>query len=195
MADDPKGPKKPPQEEAAQAEHLMEQLSGVLENPVMRSLMGGSTLGVKADPSGIKKEKPAPAAVGKQMGKVVQLRPARAPGADAPQPSQEIAAQSPQEQLKPMLARLEAVISQLDTMLKTLQKIRGGNPMLRRQIRDTLSQIVASLPVLVAQIQEELKNVGAPGELKALAEIVGKLQSQLQSADVGESGAPPAGKN
>src|SRR5688500_9110045 len=45
MADDSKGPK----DDAAKAQVLMSQLSGVLNNPVMRSLMGSGSFGTKGD--------------------------------------------------------------------------------------------------------------------------------------------------
>src|SRR5262245_47666430 len=74
MADDGKGPK----DEAVKAQQLMHQLSGVLNNPVMRSLMGSSSFGAKGE---VAKTKPpvrgAPPAPSKANMAMPGMMPAR----------------------------------------------------------------------------------------------------------------------
>src|SRR6185369_6477585 len=125
MADD--------KDDAAKAQKLMHQLSGVLNNPVMRSLMGSSSFGSKGDLAKAK----APGASGAAGSKPANLMPGMMPmrplppikplpgmkGAGGAQPNAaSLVSQIPPEQLAPMLAQLQGIVTELDQMMKALSK-------------------------------------------------------------------------
>src|SRR6476661_9620177 len=114
MADDPKKPK----DDAAKAQELMGQLSGVLNNPAVRSLMSsGQFSGAANARPGSEKSSPKPdlkAMPGMMPSKPLPpIKPLGSPGAPGPVPL------SP-ERLNTMVDQLGTVVSQMDMMIKAL---------------------------------------------------------------------------
>ena len=195
MADDGKGPK----DDAVKAQQLMHQLSGVLNNPVMRSLMGSSSFGAKGE---VAKAKPAvggaPPAPSKANMAMPGMMPSRPLPPIKPLPGMKPAAgvagglanaaalveKIPKEQLAPLLLQLQEIVTQLDQMMKGLAKVRGGNPALKKQIRAAVGQIVAHLPVLIMQIQQQLTGTNSK-EAQALPGLIELIQQQLHQVDQG----------
>lgn len=199
MADDGKGPK----DDAAKAQALMHQLSGVLNNPVMRSLMGSSSFGAKGEVA--KPKTPiagAPPAPGKANMGLPGMMPSRPlppikplagmrPMGGAPGQAQaglqnaaQLVQKIPREQLAPLLMQLQGIVTELDQMMRALSKVRGGNPGLKKQIRAAVGQIVAHLPMLIMQIQAQIVGAGT-AEAKALPGLIEQIQQQLQAVDQG----------
>lgn len=213
MADDSKGPK----DDAAKAQALMSQLSGVLNNPVMRSLMGSSSFGAKGDLANKAKAAGGSAQGGPQrsqpvgpgMAPMKPLPPIQplpgmtgpkvvggAQGVEGMNAAAAMVSQIPREQLVPMLDQLQVIVIQLDTMMKSLSQVRGGNPTLKKQIRAAVGQIVAHLPMLITQIQLQLVAQNSP-EAKALPALIDQIQKQLMKVDEGlddekKKPSPPA---
>lgn len=191
MADD--------KDDAAKAKALMHQLSGVLNNPVMRSLMGSSSFGTKGEVAskgkpgapaggpGAPAAKPATALPGMMpMRPLPPIKPL--PGMGGAASSQSAAAlvsSIPPEQLAPLLGQLQGIVTELDQMMKALSKVRGGNPALKKQIRLAVGQIVSHLPALIMQIQTHLLKSTTSPEAKALPALIEQIQGQLQQVDQG----------
>lgn len=188
-------------DDAAKAQKLMHQLSGVLNNPVMRSLMGAGSFGQKGEVAKAKPQAPAtgtPAASGKANTALPGMMPSRPlppikplPGMRAPggaqagmQAAAAMVSQIPREQLAPLLLQLQGIVTELDQMMKALSKVRGGNPALKKQIRAAVGQIVVHLPMLIMQIQTQILGAGSP-EAKALPALIEQIQAQLQAVDQG----------
>lgn len=184
-------------DDAAKAKQLMRQLSGVLNNPVMRSLMGSSSFGTKGE---VAKAKPAaPGAPGAPAPKATASMPGMMPsrplppikplpgmrtaGGVAGPVAANLVSKIPREQLAPLLGQLQDIVVQLDQMMKALGKVRGGNPALKKQIRGAVGQIVSYLPGLVMQIQTQI--VATTPEAKALPGLIDQIQSQLAAVDQG----------
>jgi hypothetical protein len=184
-------------DDAAKAKQLMHQLSGVLNNPVMRSLMGSSSFGTKGE---VAKAKPAaPGAPGAPAPKANASLPGMMPsrplppikplpgmktaGGVAGPAAANLVSKIPREQLAPLLAQLQDIVVQLDQMMKALGKVRGGNPALKKQIRGAVGQIVSYLPGLVMQIQTQI--IATTPEAKALPGLIDQIQSQLAAVDQG----------
>jgi len=192
MADDPK-------DDAKKAQALMHQLSGVLNNPVMRSLMGSSSFGTTKGADLSKAKAPGSGASGtpsKASAALPGMMPIRPLPPIKPLPgmrgaggtTQNAAAlisQIPREQLAPMLGQLQGIVTDLDGMMKALSKVRGGNPALKKQIRLAVGQIVAHLPMLIMQIQTQLVKDTSSPEAKALPALIEQIQQQLQAVDQG----------
>jgi hypothetical protein len=211
MADDSKGPK----DDAAKAQVLMSQLSGVLNNPVMRSLMGSGSFGTKGDLATKGKAAGGPGQGGPQkplgpgMAPMKPLPPIKPlPGMTGPKvvggaqavegmnAAAALVSQIPREQLAPMLDQLQTIVVQLDGMMKSLGQLKGGNPVLKKQIRAAVGQIVAHLPMLITQIQLQLVAHNSP-EAKALPALIDQIQKQLLKVDEGlddekQKSSPPA---
>jgi hypothetical protein len=90
----------------------------------------------------------------------------------------------PREQLAPLLIQLQGIVTELDQMMKALSKVRGGNPALKKQIRAAVGQIVAHLPMLILQIQQQIVGTATP-EAKALPALIEQIQQQLHAVDQG----------
>jgi hypothetical protein len=191
MADD--------KDDAAKAQALMHQLSGVLNNPVMRSLMGSGSFGQKGEVAKAKAPTPgAPASGNKGNTALPGMMPSRPlppikplPGMRGPggaqaglQTTASMVSKIPREQLAPLLLQLQGIVTELDQMMKALSKVRGGNPALKKQIRAAVGQIVAHLPMLVLQIQQQIIGTATP-EAKALPALIEQIQAQLQAVDKG----------
>lgn len=184
MADD--------KDDAAKAQALMHQLSGVLNNPVMRSLMGASSFGTKGDLSKGKAPASGPPKANTALPGMMPSRPLPPikplPGmrpAGGPQSAASLISQIPKEQLAPMLGQLQGIINDLDQMMKALSKVRGGNPALKKQIRAAVGQIVAHLPMLIMQIQTQLLKDTSSPEAQALPKLIEQIQQQLTAVDQG----------
>ena len=193
MADD--------KDDAAKAQKLMHQLSGVLNNPVMRSLMGSGSFGQKGEvakaagpsssgaSSGNKANMAMPGMMpSRPLPPIKPLPGMRVAGGTQGQAGMQAAAamvsKIPREQLAPLLLQLQGIVTELDTMMKALSKVRGGNPALKKQIRAAVGQIVAHLPMLIMQIQAQLVSSGTP-EAKLLPGLIEQIQAQLTAVDKG----------
>jgi hypothetical protein len=180
MADDPKDPK----DDSAKAQVLMTQLSGVLNNPVMRSLMSAGTFtgeAAKGKPADAKAKAPVPSGPGMMPSKPL---PPIQPIENTPAAGGVMGAisQLPKEKLVPMLEQLKVIVVEMDQMMKALAKLKGGNPALKKQIRMAVGQIVQHLPALIVQIQAQLAPLGTP-EAKQFPELMAKIQEQLKAVD------------
>lgn len=194
MADD--------KDDAAKAQKLMHQLSGVLNNPVMRSLMGSGSFGQKGEVAKAKAPPApgAPASGGKANMAMPGMMPSKPLPPIKPLPGMRVAGGTqgqagmqaaaamvqkiPREQLAPLLLQLQGIVTELDQMMKALSKVRGGNPALKKQIRGAVGQIVAHLPMLVMQIQQQILGTATP-EAKALPALIEQIQVQLNAVDKG----------
>jgi len=194
MADDGKGPK----DDAVKAQQLMHQLSGVLNNPVMRSLMGSSSFGAKGEVAKTKAPvggaAPAPSKANLAMPGMMPSRPLPpikplpgmkpAAGAGGVTSAAALVEKIPKEQLAPLLLQLQEIVTQLDQMMKGLARVRGGNPALKKQIRAAVGQIVTHLPMLIMQIQQQLTGTTSK-EAQALPGLIELIQQQLEQVDKG----------
>jgi hypothetical protein len=196
MADD--------KDDAAKAKALMHQLSGVLNNPVMRSLMGSGSFGQKGEVAKAKPAAPpgqAPASAAPKANTALPgMMPSRPLPPIKPLPGMRVAGGSqgqagmqaaaalvskiPREQLAPLLLQLQEIVTTLDQYMKALAKIRGGNPALKKQIRAAVGQIVAHLPMLIMQLQQQIVGTATP-EAKALPALIEQIQAQLHAVDEG----------
>jgi len=196
MADD--------KDDAAKAQKLMHQLSGVLNNPVMRSLMGSGSFGQKGEVAKAKPAPSGPAAPAAGGGKANMAMPGMMPSKPLPpikplprdavaggtqaqaglQAAAALVQKIPREQLAPLLIQLQGIVVELDQMMKALSKVRGGNPQLKKQIRAAVGQIVAHLPMLIMQIQQQIIGTATP-EAKALPALIEQIQAQLNAVDQG----------
>jgi len=189
MADDPK-------DDAKKAQALMHQLSGVLNNPVMRSLMGSSSFGTNKATDLSKAKAPGSGTPPKASTALPGMMPSRPLPPIKPLPgmrgaggtTQNAAAlisQIPREQLAPMLGQLQGIVTDLDGMMHAMSKVRGGNPAVKKQIRLAVGQIVSHLPMLIMQIQTQLLKDSASPEAKALPALIEQIQQQLNAVDQG----------
>jgi len=193
MADD--------KDDAAKAQKLMHQLSGVLNNPVMRSLMGSGSFGQKGEVAKAAAPSGSGAASGNKANMAMPgMMPSRPLPPIKPLPGMRVAggtqgqagmqaaaamvSKIPREQLAPLLLQLQGIVTELDQMMKALSKVRGGNPALKKQIRAAVGQIVAHLPMLVMQIQTQILGTATP-EAKALPALIEQIQAQLHAVDKG----------